>query len=711
MATLEKIRGKAGLLVTVIGVALLAFIVGDLLNSGHTFFRMNQDKVAVINGKRITTEEFQTRVQARTDEMQNMYKRYGMSLPEGSAARINKEVFDQMINEVLLEEEADKLGIAVSKEELADLLQGDNIVPQVKQLFTNPQTGVFDKQVLLNFLNVILNENSPEAQNPETAEQISQQRKMWLDMEKSVKQQRQVEKFFTLMTKSVQANKLDIEAAYQNGKVSADFAYAVQSYSSIPDSTVKISDSELKELYNKEKENFKQDEKRVVKYFSVDIVPSEGDYKITEEKINNLKNTFTTTQDVAGMLSLNTDVPYTDAYVAERSMDTDMKNFVANAQVNDVEGPIFVNNAYKMYRLMGKTVAPDSVKVRHIMYPLQKDEQMTAQFDSLLNVLKNGGDFAQLAQKFSVDQSSAQNGGDLGWMTETSAVQLGQKFVNAIFNSNGSGYMTVESPYGRHIVQVTERTAPVAKAKVAQLVMNVRPSSETYSTLYNGVGQYIATNTDVESFEKNAKDKGYIVSTANLTRDDVSLGNINDARQAIKWAFNAKKGAISEIYNVENKFMVAALADVQKEGYADVKQVEPQLKAKLMADKKAEIIMDDLQGKNAKSLDAYAQAMKSRIDTAKFVSFAVNAIAGVGFEPVLTAKAPYADLNTLVGPVKGNNGVYVFSVYNKTENKEPMNADTEKQKYMQSVNQIISSQLINVMKDKAEIEDNRIKFF
>ncbi|MCH5327656.1 MAG: SurA N-terminal domain-containing protein [Coprobacter sp.] len=712
MATLEKIRSKAGVLVSVvIGVALLAFIVGDFLSSGNTFHRMNQDKVVVINGKRITTEEFQNRVQARTDEMQNMYKQYGMSLPEGSAAYINKEVFDQMVNEVLLEEETAKLGIVVSTAELTDLMTGDNIVPQVRQLFSNPQTGTFDRSVLLNFLNVVLDENSPESQNPELAGQIAQQRQMWIELEKNVKQQRQIEKFFNLMSKSVQANKLDIEAAYEEGRTTADFAYVMQPYSSIPDSMVEISASELKALYDKNKKNYKQDERRVIKYFAVDIVPSEADYKAVEQKINELKESFATTSDVAGLLSFNTDVPYVDAYVAERSMDDDMKAFVSGAQVGDVEGPVFADNAYRMYRLMGKTVAPDSVKVRHIMFPLQQNAELSARFDSLLTVLKNGGDFAALAQEFSMDQNSAQNGGDMDWMTETSASQLGQKFVNAVFNSNGSEVLTVDSPYGRHIVQVTERTAPVAKAKVAQLVLNVRPSSDTYNELYNGVSQYIAVNNNPESFEKNASEKGYTVYTVTLNQDDIRLGSINDARKAVNWAFNTKKGAISEIYNVENKFVVAALADVQKQGYADLAQVEPQLKMELMSGKKADLIISSLKEKNLSTLESYAQEMGSRIDTAKFVGFNVNFIVGLGYEPALNAKAPFADLNTVEGPVKGNNGVYVFTVYNKTEKQEPMDVEAEIQKYRQSVNQLISGQLINALKEKADIEDNRIKFY
>lgn len=711
MATLQKIRGKAGLLVGVIGVALLAFIVGDLLNSGHTFFNMNRNKIAVVNGTTITPEVFQAQVQARTEEMQNMYRRqYGMSLPEGAASRINKEVYDQMVQDILLTDATSELGLTVTKEELADLLQGDNIVPMVKQQFVDPQTGVFSKDLLLNFLQVVLDDDNLKYDG-ERGKQIKLQRDAWLNIEKDVKQQQLRGKYFALLSKSMAPNKLDLEASYNGGKSSVDFAYTERPYSSIADSVVVISESELKDLYNKEKKNFKQDEKRQIKFFAVDIIPSQADYKMTEEKINNLKENFSTTTDIAGMLSFNTDIPYVDAFVAQRDMDPEMKKFAETAQIDEVYGPVFENESYKMYRLMGKNVAPDSVKVRHIMFPLQADAKIKAQMDSVLNVLKNGGDFEELAKQFSVDQNSAAIGGDLGWLTETTATQFGQKFIASTFNGGGNGYFTVETPYGQHIMQVTERTAAVPKAKVAQLLLKVRPSSETYSTLYNKVSSYIAENGKLDSFEKNASDKGFSLNTVELTPDDISVGMLNDGREIVKWAYKSDKGDISEIFNIENKFLVAALTDLTPAGYAPLKSVENYLRMKLMADKKADMIMQKLAEEDLKSLDAYASVMNSRIDTAKFVTFNTAVITGIGREPALCGLAPYASVNQLQGPVKGNNGVYVFSVTKKDESSTPMNAEMEKQKYEQMMYSLLSSQVLEVMKEKADIENNRVKFF
>ena len=333
MATLNKIRSKAGLLVVIIGVALLAFIVGDFLNSGHTFYAMNQSKVAVVNGTNIGVEEFQERVKVRTDELQQMYAQRGMSLPEGYVSRINQEVYDQMVNEILLNEELDELGIVVSKEELADLLTGDNISPMVRQYFTNPQTGVFDRQGLLNFMQVILDPEAHGYTTPEQLAQIEPQRQMWLRLEKQVKEDRAIQKFANLLNRAIMPNKLDLENSYAEGKTSANIAYALEPYTTIADSTIAISDSELKAEYNKVKELYKMPERRGIKYITVNIVPSQDDYAKAKEKVEMNKNVFATTNDVAAFVANNSDEAYDDCFVAVSSMPEKMKQFAQTAAV------------------------------------------------------------------------------------------------------------------------------------------------------------------------------------------------------------------------------------------------------------------------------------------------------------------------------------------------------------------------------------------
>ena len=698
MATLNKIRSKAGLLVVIIGVALLAFIVGDFLNSGHTFYAMNQSKVAVVNGTNIGVEEFQERVKVRTDELQQMYAQRGMSLPDGYASRINQEVYDQMVNEILLNEELDELGIVVSKEELADLLTGDNISPQVRQYFTNPQTDEFDRQALLNFMQVILDPEAHGYNTPELLAQIEPQRQMWLRLEKQVKEDRAIQKFANLLNRAIMPNKLDLENSFEEGKTSANIAYALQPYTTIADSTIAISDSELKAEYNRVKDFYKMPEHRSIKYITLNIVPSEADYAKAKEKVEMNQSIFATTDDVAAFVANNSDEAYDDCFVAVSSMPEKMKKFAETAAVNASSPLEFENDTYTMYRLMDTKVAPDSIKVRLLSF-----QPRSTQIDSVLNVLNNGGSFAELSPKF--------NGNDEVWLTENMAPTVGRPFISKVFSESGNGYFKAESLGGEHIVQILSRTAPVKKAKVAAYVVAVNPSTETHTALYNQLSSYSAANNTAEKFSAAAKDAGYTVNSYDCSAEDYSLPGINDARQAIRWAFNADKGEVSEIFTLDNSFVVAALDNIVKEGYAPLDQVKDALAIQVRNDKKAEKIIADLKAKNINTLAGYAEAMKAQVDSAKFISFSTPSIAGVGYEPVLSALAPTAENGKLVGPVKGVRGVYVFTVTDKTVSQQPFDEQTEARKIQQNYSYLINSRLMEVLRDKADIKNTMIRFF
>lgn len=682
----------------IIGVALLAFIVGDFLNSGHTFYAMNQSKVAVVNGTNIGVEEFQERVKMRTDELQQMYAQRGMNFPDGYVSRINQEVYAQMVNEILLNEELEKLGIVVSKEELADLLSGDNISPQVRQYFTNPQTGEFDRQGLLNFIQVVLDPEAHGYNTPELLAQIEPQRQLWLRLEQQVKQDRAIQKFANLLNRAVMPNKLDIENSFEDSKTSANIAYALQPYTSIADSTIAVSDSELKAEYNKVKESYKMPERRAIKYIKIDIEPSEADYAKAKEKVEMNQSVFAETDDVVAFIANNSDESYDDSFVAISSMPEKMKKFAQSAAVNESSPLEFENDTYTMYRLMDTKVAPDSIKVRLLSF-----QPRSTEIDSVLNVLNNGGSFAELSAKY--------NGNDEIWLTENMASSVGRPFINKVFSETGNGYFKAESLGGEHIVQILSRTAPVKKAKVAAYVLAVVPSTETHTVLYNQLSSYSAINNTAEKFSAGAKEAGYTVSSYECSAEDYSLPGISDARQAIRWAFNADKGEVSEIFTIDDSFVIAALDNISKEGYTPLEQLKDMLTMQIRNDKKAEKIIADLKAKNLNSLEGYAEAMKAQVDSAKFISFSSPSITGVGYEPVLSGLAPTAETGKVVGPVKGLRGVYVFAVTDKTVSEQPFDAQTETQKLQQNYNYLINSRLMDVLRDKADIKNTMIRFF
>lgn len=712
MATLEKIRSKAGLLVLVVGVALFAFIIGDFLNSGSTYFRQSQEKIAEVDGVVIKIQEFQNRV----DEMNEMYKMQtgSTSLPEEYQTQIRQSVFDGMVQEIVLNEATSDLGLTVSPEELFDMVQGENISPMIQQMqmFVNPQTGAFDKAALLNFLKTIDTENIASYPADQQA-QLLQARQFWMFWEKNIKRQRLEQKYTTLLSKAVSANKLDAKDAFDASAVSSDMVYAMQSYSTIPDSTIQVSKSEIEKLYNQRKELFKQKESKVIKYISVDIRPSQEDYDNASAEIEALKKELATTTRVADLVAENSEIPYMDAFFSENALDPEMKQFVKTAAVGDIYGPVFENDKYRMFKLVDKTVAPDSVNVSHIMLANTGDEAaVQAKADSLLTVLKDGGDFAALAKEFSVDQA-AERGGELGWFTEATALRgVNEDFKNTVFSTAVNGYAIVKSAYGTHIVKVTDKTANVDKYKVADIDMTVSPSTKTYGNIYNELNQFISKNRDIDKLDDAAKEAGYnLLSNVTVTANDQVLGTIRNSRPVIRWAFQNGKGSISEIFECDNKFVIAAVQGTLPEGYRSLESVTPMLRSELVAQKKGEQISQALAAKNLTSVDAYAQAMGASVDSVKFVSFSTRRIAGIGVEPKLNAMVSLAQKGQVSAPVAGNNGVYVFDVY--AQNKESKTYDeAAEMKALDASNMYrFSIQAIQSLVNKADVEDNRIRFY
>ncbi|MGL4332727.1 MAG: SurA N-terminal domain-containing protein [Bacteroidales bacterium] len=709
MAALETIRNKAGLLVGAIGVALFAFVIGDLLTNGSTFFRQSKDKVVVVNGKKFTTEDFQNRV----NELTEVYKlQLGQqTLPDEYNVQIRQAAFEGLVREEIMNEEFEKLGIQVSPEELFDLIQGKNISPMVQQIpfFQNPQTGQFDKSQMLNFLKTINTQDL--SQFGANAEQVKALKNYWMFWEKAIKQQRLEEKYNALIAKAVIANNIEAKAAYEGSKVNADFAFAMQPYTSISDSTVKATDKDYQAVYEKYKERFKQEETRSVKYLAVPIRPSQDDFAEVASKMAEIKDEFVISDNVADIVNDNSDHPYVNAFIAVRELSPSLQEFVNSSNVGAVKAPALESDVYTMAKVIAKTTAPDSANVRFIA--LQgNDAKSKALADSLTAVIEKGGSFAEAAAKYSA-HPSAQNGGEAGWVNEAAASQVSEDFRKAAFEAPVNKVSKVESPYGIQLIQVTQRTAPVAKVKLAVIDMEVTPSSRTTSNLYNDINSYIANNKTLADFEKNATEKGYnILSNPTMTGNDYTLGTLRNARQAVAWAFReAAKGQISQIYEIDNNFVVVALADVTPKGYTPLSQVKPFIKNEVLNEKKAEMIIADLTAKKLTSLDAYAQAMQTKVDTAMMVNFNTQRITGIGQEPALCAVAPMSPLNQVTAPVKGTNGVYVLDVFNKVDSEKAFDLQSEVKTIEGTLAYRLICQTFNVLRNQSDIEDYRVNFF
>jgi peptidyl-prolyl cis-trans isomerase D len=714
MATLEKIRSKAGLLVTVVGIALFAFIIGDFLNSGSTFFRQHQETVLEVNGTSIKHPDFQSRL----TELEHVAELQSgqTSLPEEYRIQIRQNVYNNLVEEIVLNGELLKLGMTVTPEELFDMVQGENIAPMLlqNQMFHNPQTGQFDKAYYLNFLKMTADEainNAPQGQQ----EQLLQLRTLRLYWEKMLKLQRQEQKYIMLLSKAMSANKLDAKDAYAGQAESSDIAFVMQPYSSVPDSAVTVGSAEIAKLYDARKKAFRQEEAKVISYISVDILPSQDDYSKVSAEIEQVKLELTGSEieSIRDFVADNSETLYVDAFRSENSLDVEAKQFVASAAVGDTYGPFLdqSSNRYRLFKLIDKTLAPDSVKVSHIM--IMNDGREAEVSDSLINELKRG-DFAAMAAAHSIDQNSAANGGDLGWLTEDVALRIvNDDFKDAIFAAVPNEIFKFRSTQGTHLLKVTERTANVNKYKLAEFDKSVSPSSKTYNDLYNALNQFIVRHRNIEQLDTAAQHAGYaFFSDVSLSSADENIGSIPQSRKVIHWAFEHKKGDVSEIFDCDNKYLViAAMQGTVRKGYRSLSSLEPSLKAELIARKKGEKIEADLKARGLSSIDAYAQAMNASVDSVRFVNFSTPRITGIGAEPKLNALISMATPNSVSAPAAGNNGVYVFEVFNRENRSLPYDEASQTEALNATAIYRYGQQAMQLLIYNADITDNRIRFY
>jgi len=704
MATLQKIRNKAGLLALIIGFALFAFIIGDFLNSGSSIFRESQEKIAKIGDTSLNYKEYE----ARIAEMQEVYKiQTGQTnIDDAVISQIRESVYETIVRERLLDQQAAMLGVSVTGKEIFNMINGANVHPMIQQLpiFQNPQKGGFDRTLMMNFLQTIQKEDL--SQYPaQDQEQIKTLKSYWMFWENQLKYSRLEEKINTLLAKAIQANSIDAKASFAERSNSVDFEYVCKPFTSLPDSLFKVSKGDVKKRYNAQKERFSQKPYRSAKYVVVNVTPSTTDYKAVETSIQKIQGEFATTTDLEGFVSENSDNGFMDCYISNNSFDPTVKSFVQTSGNGAFLSPVYKDGTFVMARLIDKTVAPDSIKARQIVLGPKE----TALADSLLNVIRAGGNFAQLAAKFSKGGGNS----EMGWFREADALAMGTNFVRTCFSAPINSVFSVKTKNSLNIVEVTAKTSPVAKSKVAVVSMQVTPSQSTISTSYNKLNRLVADNPTADKFFAAAEKAGYEVMQAQTLREtDNTLAQLPQMRQAIRFVFNNELGNISTILeNQSNQFVVIGVTGVSDGEYQNVENVTNILQRELINEQKANKIAEDWKARNITSLDALAKENNLKVDSARFVNFSINRIAGIGEEPSLIAAATTASKDKISEPVKGKTGVYVFKVVSNIKSQEVFNMAQEKASWNASNMYRLMYQAMPAVRKSMKVTDSRIRFY
>lgn len=712
MATLQKIRSKGPLLVIVIGLALFAFIAGD----AWKVLQPHQGKqdVGEVNGEVLSAQDYQKMV----DELSEVIKlTNGLnSLTEDQLNNVKDQVWQSYVNNKLIAEQAEKLGLKVTDAEIQSIIDQGTHPLLMQTPFRNPQTGMFDKDMLKKFLVDYANLNA--SQMP--AQYVEYYQKMgafWQFVEKTLAQSTLAEKYQNLVAKSLISNPVAAEDAFNSRTEQSDLLLAGVPYSSINDSTIQVSDSEIKDRYNEKKEQFKQlVETRDIRYIDVKVVPSDADRKAVEKEVTEYSNQLaSTTADFGTFVrSTGSSVNYSDVPVSKSVFPADVASRLDSTNVNEVYGPYYnqTDDSFNAFKLLAKVSSPDSIQFRQIQVYADTEEKTKTLADSIYNALKGGADFAAVAKIYGQT-------GEATWVNaqswEGSELDAdNSKFINTLLNQPVNELANLNMGQANLILQVMNKKSMQTKYKVAVVKREVEFSKETYNAAYNKFSQFVAQNTTIDSMVKNAEESGYtLMPRTDLSSAEHYVGGVRSTREALKWIFAAKPGEVSPLYECgeNDHLMVVALDKIHEAGYRDINSVAEMLRAEIRRDKKAEKIMEEMKKYNS---IAQVKGMKDAVsDSVKHVTFSAPAYISVtrSSEPVIGAVAAKTAANKVSAPIKGNGGVYMIQVYAKEKGSEKFDAKQEEATLTNMAVRIAGNQIVNDLYQKAKVVDQRYLFF
>ena len=665
MASLQRIRNHGALLIAIVGLAMLAFILGDFLNSGSSFFNRSRENVGVIEGQKIHYTEYE----AAKEQLTEVYKiESGRSdFDEDMHAQIRNQVWNMFVMDYTMRAQAKKIGMDITADELTELCVGENVhqILRGRRAFYG-EDGQYSREIVKNLIAAI-NEGSEDA---EQNANLQQAKTYWMDWEKAVRMSYMQEKYTSLLQHLLKANSLDAEYAFDARQKGVSAEYVMQPYFSVADSLVKVSDRDIKKLYAQHKEQYKQTPNRAIKYIAFDIVPSEDDFKAAETLMNNLKEEFQSAEDVSLVVNTNSDVMYDGRDYSEETVPAQFKEFAfaKGAKAGDCTDILFENNTCAMARIMQAGYSlPDSVELKAIV---------------------EGGE----------DQ-------ELGWFKAT---DLPKDIAEPALAGKRGDKFTVAQGMGEQTYEIMEIGKPTPKVKLAILAREVTPSSKTYSIIYNNAKQFIVNNGDAEALETAAQEAGMaVIPQYNLTKTTDKIGQLKNSRPIVRWAFEAKEGQVSDVFECGQQFVVAALTEVNDGEYRPLNAVRAELTYEATNNAKAAYIKKQLKG--AESLEAAAEKMGQKIQSVERVTLADSRFGTAGMEPAVIGKTIALGENALSEPIQGNMGVFVVKTGAANNSSDTFVPENEKAQ-LASRFAYLPYQAMQLIEDKAKVEDNRANF-
>lgn len=689
-----KIREKSTLLMVMIGGAMLLFVLDPTMLD--SLFQGNTTEVGEIAGETVDGRRFQERV----DETIANYKTQTgqTTIDAATTDQLREQTWNQMIRDIVLGQELEAAGVKVSTEELYDMVQGANPHPQVVQAFTNPETGQFDRAQVVNFL-----------KRMETDEDI---KKRWIAFEKDIQKLRRSEKYNNLIKKGLYITGAEAEDDFYAKNQNATIKYVLKRYKSIPDSTVEVSDADIKKYYNDNLSKYEQEASRDVEFVSFRVDPSQEDFAEVLNQMERVKPDFETTKNDTIFVNRESDVRFNARWLPKGDLGGLVDSLMFEAEKGFVYGPYLERQTYRLAKLIGVKMAPDSVNARHILIRPETYgdyNKAKAVADSLKGLIENGGDFAALAQANSEDPGSGAKGGDLGWFMEG---QMVPTFNDACFDGDEGDLVIVESQFGFHIIEVLEQKGSTEKRAVAFVDRTVDASTKTFQVKYGEADEFARSVTSAASFDQEVANRGLNKRIAsNLKENDRTIAGLENPRPLIRWAFEAEKEEVSKVFELGNTFVVGVLTAIREEGHTDMDEIADELKAGAIKDKKAAMFMEEFEAARAGDMQTIADNMNLPVEVKDQIAFNSTAVVGLGREPKLIGATFGMEVGDISKPIKGEQGVYVISLESKTETPAQPNFANNGRMLNSSLSSRVDYEVFEALKEKADITDNRSKFF
>lgn len=695
---MNSMRNRGGLLVGVIAFAIVAFLAGDVLISGQNIFGGAPSEIGLINGNKVAIADFQTKLDANIEQYK---KSTGQSnLNESMTGYLVDQTWNQVVYDEVMKEHIAKSNIKVSPEELFDMVQGSNPHPEVRRAFSNPQTGAFDPAQVLNFL-----------KNMDQQDPSGETRAQWLNFEKAIQDERVRQKYMNAVKAGMYVPTAFAKADYMEKNKSANATFVMLDYTSVSDSAVTVSESDISNYYNANKYKYKQAENtRSFDYVSIDVTPSKEDTIETKKWIDEQTAGLVSSTNDSSYVNLNAETKYNGAYAKKGELPASLDTIMFSKPQGFVYGPFIDAGSYKVAKLIGIKSLPDSVRARHILINGNSAEAAKKTADSLKTLIDNGANFAVLAMQYSTDGSKDQ-GGDLGYFDNKKMVQ---PFTEFCFKGTKGKIGVVQSQFGFHIIEITDQKNFNKQITVGVIDRSITPSNSTTQALFGKANTLLSSISSAKEFEALKLTDGFSKRVADdIKQTDRFVAGIESPRELIRWAYKADVDDISPLFEAGNKYVFARLTKVKNAGTVPMEYLKSELEAGARKEKKVALLKDKMTAAMAGNvrIDQVAQKLGTIANPATGLSFAMPIIPGVAREASVVGTVFGSEKGKLIGPLEGERGVYLVYVDNFVDALPLPDYTNNKIDQFNMSKSRVDNEFLEGLKKSAKIVDNRIIFY